>query len=129
MSTPRKILATYALPYANGPLHLGHLLGTIQTDIWVRFQKMRGHHCLYIGGSDSHGTPIMIQAEKRGLAPEKMVAQITAEHQQTLRAFDVAFDNYYTTHSSENETLVTTIFNRHLAAGNIIKKTIIKFFD
>src|SRR3990167_11460659 len=129
MSTPRKILATYALPYANGPLHLGHLLGTIQTDIWVRFQKMQGRDCLYFCGSDSHGTPIMIQAEKMGLTPAGMVAQITAEHKRDFAAFHIDFDNYHTTHSPENQTLVETIFKRHVAAGNIIKHTITQLFD
>ncbi|MDR3477758.1 MAG: methionine--tRNA ligase [Gammaproteobacteria bacterium] len=125
----RKILATSALPYANGPLHLGHILGYIQTDIWVRFQKMRGHECIYICGSDSHGTPIMIQAEKLGLKPEVMVEQIRKEHEADFAGFLIEFDNYYTTHSPENKALAETIFSRHVEKGNIVKHTIKQAFD
>lgn len=125
----RKMLVTYALPYANGSLHLGHLAGLIQTDIWVRFQKMLGAECLFICGCDGHGTPIMIQAEKLGLAPEKLVEQFRAEHAQDIQGFLVALDNYHTTHSSENQTLVTTIFQRHLEKGNIEKRVIKQAYD
>src|ERR1700739_3511875 len=102
MSAKRKILVTSALPYANGSLHLGHMVGYIQADIWVRLQKMLGKDCLYICGSDAHGTPIMIQAEKLGMSPETMIGQINKEHQTDFSDFLVSFDNYYTTHSPEN---------------------------
>jgi methionyl-tRNA synthetase len=125
----RKILATYALPYANGSLHLGHLVGFIQTDIWVRFQKMQGADCLFICGCDGHGTPIMIQAEKQQLAPEQLVEQLRTEHQQDIKGFLVELDNYHTTHSSENQELVTAIFQRHMEKGNITKRTIKQAYD
>ncbi len=125
----RQMLVTYALPYANGSLHLGHLVGFIQTDIWVRFQKMRGTNCLFICGCDGHGTPIMIQAEKLGLAPEKLVEQFRLEHQQDIAGFLVELDNYHTTHSDENQTIVNTIFQRHLEKGNISKRTIKQAYD
>jgi len=129
MSAKRKILATNALPYANGPLHLGHLVGTIQGDIWVRMQKMQGNDCMYICGSDAHGTPIMIQAEKMGMTPEKMVAQIHDSQVSDFADFLVEFDNYHTTHSDENKLLVETIYKRHLAKENIAKRTIKQLFD
>lgn len=129
MSAKRKILATNALPYANGSLHLGHLVGTIQGDIWVRFQKMLGHDCMYICGSDSHGTPIMIQAGKMGITPEQLVNQIHNEQLQDFTDFLVEFANYHTTHSQENKECVETIYARHLAAGNIAKRTIKQLFD
>ncbi|OGT43281.1 MAG: methionine--tRNA ligase, partial [Gammaproteobacteria bacterium RIFCSPHIGHO2_12_FULL_37_34] len=129
MTTKRKILVTSALPYANGPLHLGHMVGYIQADIWVRLQKMLGHDCLYVGGSDSHGTPIMIQAEKMGITPEDLIRQIHSEQKQDFEDFMIEFDNYYTTHSEENREIVETIFKRHLAKGNISKRTIKQLFD
>jgi len=125
----RKMLVTYALPYANGSLHLGHLAGLIQTDIWVRFQKMQGAECLFICGCDGHGTPIMIQAEKLGVAPEKLVEQFRTEHAHDIQGFLVALDNYHTTHSNENKALVTTIFQRHLEKGNIEKRVIKQAYD
>lgn len=129
MSNKRKILVTNALPYANGPLHLGHMVGYIQADIWVRLQKMLGHDCLYICGSDSHGTPIMIQAEKLGMTPEAMIANNTRDHAKDFADFHIDFDNYYTTHSPENKELVETIFKRQMADGNIIKRTIKQAYD
>ncbi len=129
MPAKRKILVTNALPYANGPLHLGHMVGYIQADIWVRLQKMLGHDCTYICGSDSHGTPIMIQAEKMGLSPEAMIAEVSRDHEKDFAAFHIGFDNYYTTHSPENKALVETIFKRHVDAGNIVKHTITQLFD
>jgi methionyl-tRNA synthetase len=125
----QKILVTSALPYANGPLHLGHMVGYIQADIWVRFQKMRGRDCLYICGDDSHGTPIMIQAEKLGMTPTDMVKEICAQHQTDFADFHIAFDNYYTTDSPENQTLVNEIFNRHVKKDNIVKRVIKQAFD
>lgn len=126
---PRKLLVTYALPYANGSLHLGHLVGLIQTDSWVRFQKMRGQDCLFVCGSDSHGTPIMIQASKANVTPETLVEEIRKEHQLDMRDFFIECDNYHTTHSSENQALVETIFERHVKQNNIIKRTIKQAFD
>lgn len=129
MPAKRQLLVTSALPYANGQLHLGHMVGYIQADIWVRQKKMEGHNCIYICGSDSHGTPIMIQAEKMGISPETMIAQIQHDHEKDFAQFHIGFDNYYTTHSPENKTLVETIFKRHLEAGNIVKHTIKQLFD
>lgn len=125
----RKILVTYALPYANGSLHIGHLVGFIQTDIWVRFQKMRGNDCLFICGCDGHGTPIMIQAEKMGISPQQLITSIRVEHINDLNDFLIELDNYYTTDSPENQSLVEIIFNRHVAKGNIHKRTIKQAFD
>jgi methionyl-tRNA synthetase len=125
----RKILVTYALPYANGSLHLGHLVGFIQTDIWVRFQKMRGTDCLFICGCDGHGTPIMIQAEKLNIPPEQLVEQFRAEHKQDIEGFLVALDNYHTTHSDENQKLVSAIFQKHVEKGNIEKRAIKQAYD
>ncbi len=129
MPPVRKMLVTNALPYANGSLHLGHLVGYIQADTWVRFQKMRGNQCIYICGSDSHGTPIMIQAEKLGITPDELVEKMRSEHQKDFADFLVEFDNYYTTHSKENEEMVATIFKKHLEKGNISKKVIRQFYD
>jgi len=125
----RKILVTTALPYANGPLHLGHLVDCVQADIWVRFHKMQGHQCLFICGDDSHGTPIMIHAEKKGMTPEALIEQIYREHKADFQDFHISFDNYYTTHSPENKALVETIFQRHVEQGNISQRTIKQAFD
>ncbi len=95
----RKILVTSALPYANGAIHLGHLVEYIQTDIWVRFQKMRGHQCWYVCADDTHGTPIMLRAEKEGITPEALIGRVHDEHRRDFAVFHVGFDNYYTTHS------------------------------
>lgn len=125
----RKLLVTNALPYANGSIHLGHMLGSLQADMWVRFQKMQGHDVIYLCGDDSHGTPIMIQAEKLGMTPEVMIEQIYTEHKQDFIDFIVDFDNFYTTHSTENRELVEGLFKHHQAAGNIDKRTIKQLFD
>ncbi len=129
MSAKRHILATNALTYANGTPHLGHLVGAIQADIWVRLQKMLGHDCVFIGGSDSHGTPIMIQAEKMGCTPEALIDAIHQDQARDYADFHVAFDNYHPTHSPENQLLVETIFKRQLDAGNIAKRTITQLYD
>lgn len=129
MQAKRKILVTAALIYANGAPHLGHLVGTIQSDIWVRFQKMQGHDCTFICGSDSHGTPIMIQAEKMGLTPEALITQMHQTQCKDFADFHIEFDNYYATHSPENQALVELIFKRHQESGNIIKRTIKQLFD
>ena len=107
----RKILVTSALPYANGPIHLGHMVEYLQTDIWVRFQKLNGHDCKYVCASDAHGTPIMLKARELGITPEALTEKISAEFICDFSEFGVDFDNYHTTHSIENEKLVSEIFN------------------
>src|SRR3990167_1800637 len=129
MPTKRTILATNALPYANGHLHLGHLVGAIQGDIWVRFQKMLNHDVLYLCGSDSHGTPIMIQAEKLGITPEALISDMQIAHAKDFADFYVHYDNFHTTHSPENKVLVENLFLRHLQKGNITEHTIKQLFD
>jgi len=128
-STVRKMLVTYALPYANGPLHLGHMTGLIQADIWARFQKMQGHDCLFVCGADSHGTPIMIQAEKSGVTPEALTETIRTGHKEDLAGFQIGVDNYHTTHSPENKALCESIFLAHQKAGNILQKSIHQAYD
>lgn len=128
-STGRQILVTSALYYANGSLHLGHILETIQSDIWVRFQRHIGNRCIHISGSDAHGTPIMLQAEKRKMSPEKMVQEIHLEHKQEFSEFHIAFDNFYTTHSEENKQLSELIYERLKAKGDIETKTITQAYD
>lgn len=129
MAQPRNILVTYALPYANGSLHLGHMVGLIQTDIWVRFQKMLGNTCTYVSGCDSHGTPIMIQAEKLGITPEVLIQNMHTEQEADIKQFLVELDNYHTTHSPENQELATLIFERHQKKNNITKKVIKQAYD
>ncbi|MHB1142614.1 MAG: methionine--tRNA ligase [Sulfuricaulis sp.] len=125
----RKILVTSALPYANGPLHLGHLVEYIQTDIWVRFQNMRGHECYYVCADDTHGTPVMLRAQQEGISPEKLIARMGEEHQRDFKEFGIEFDNYYSTHSDENRELVTEIYQRLSKAGHITKRTIKQAYD
>ncbi|MEZ5564556.1 MAG: methionine--tRNA ligase [Gammaproteobacteria bacterium] len=108
----RKIVVTSALPYANGPIHIGHLVEYVQTDIWVRYQRLQGHNVLYLCASDAHGTPIMLKARQAGITPEELVAGFHEEHQETFTKFHVAFDNFHTTHSEENRVLVEEIFRR-----------------
>jgi len=115
----RKILVTNALPYANGPIHIGHMLGYIQADIWVRFQKLRGHECHYVCADDAHGTPIMLKAQQLGIAPEQMIADMQQAHQADFADFHVAFDNYHSTHSDENRACAELIYKRLRAAGHI----------
>ncbi|WP_088211606.1 methionine--tRNA ligase [Shewanella sp. Shew256] len=125
----RKILVTSALPYANGPIHLGHMLEYIQTDIWSRYQKLRGHECHYICADDAHGTPIMLKAQQLGMAPEEMIAQVNKEHQQDFADFNIAFDNYHSTHSEENRVLASDIYLKLRANGYIKSKSISQLFD
>jgi len=125
----RRILVTSALPYANGSIHLGHLLEHIQTDIWTRFQRMRGHECYSVCADDAHGTPVMLKAQELGIAPEEMVAKTRDEHHQDLLDFAVNYDNYHITHSEENKVLSELIYNRLNDAGYISKKTINQLFD
>ncbi|HDS1200533.1 TPA: methionine--tRNA ligase [Shewanella algae] len=128
-TTQRKILVTSALPYANGPIHLGHMLEYIQTDIWSRFQKLRGHECHYICADDAHGTPIMLKAQQMGIQPEEMIAKVNQEHLQDFAEFNIAFDNYHSTHSEENRQLASEIYLKLRDNGYIKSKTISQLFD
>jgi methionyl-tRNA synthetase len=125
----RKILVTSALPYANGPIHLGHLVEYIQTDIWVRFQKQRGNPCYFVCADDTHGTPIMLKADREGITPEQLIAQVGKEHLADFTEFGVAFDNYHSTHSEENRTFSSLIYERLRDAGHISSRTITQAFD
>jgi methionyl-tRNA synthetase len=127
--TPRKILVTSALPYANGPIHIGHLVEYIQTDIWVRFQKMQGHQCLYVCADDAHGTPIMLRARQEGIEPEELIARVAKEHQADFAAFRVDFDNYHSTHSEENRFFSNTIYERNRDGGHITRRSITQAYD
>ena len=120
----RKMLVTSALPYANGPIHIGHMVEYIQTDIWVRFQKMRGNDCLYCCADDTHGTPIMIRARQEGIKPEELIAKMHTEHTRDFAGFDVVFDNFYTTHSEENRDCSETIYNRLNETGHIVSRDV-----
>jgi len=125
----RTILVTSALPYANGPIHLGHLVEYIQTDIWVRFQKQRGHRCFFVCADDSHGTPIMLRADSEGISPEDLIARVSIEHQADFKDFSVAFDHYHSTHSEENKTLSTLIYQRLKDQGYISSREITQAYD
>lgn len=125
----RKILVTSALPYANGSIHLGHLVEYIQTDIWVRFQKMQGNTVHYVCADDTHGTPIMLRAEKEGITPEALIAKVHTEHYADFSEFLVEFDNYYSTNSPENKELASGIYKALKANGKIATKTIEQFYD
>lgn len=127
--TQRKILVTSALPYANGAIHLGHLVEYIQTDIWVRFQKQKGQACYYVCADDAHGTPIMLRADRDGISPEELIAQVWKSHFADFCEFGIAFDNYHSTHSSENKALSELIYNRLNANGYISTRTITQAFD
>ncbi|MDP1574473.1 MAG: methionine--tRNA ligase [Coxiellaceae bacterium] len=126
---PRQILITSALTYANGEIHLGHMLEAIQADIWKRFQIMRGNTCYYICGSDAHGAPIMLAAEKNNIAPEVMVENVRQDHINDYQQFHIGFDNYYTTHSDENKKLSLDIYARLKKNGDIVTKTVTQLFD
>ena len=125
----RKILVTSALPYANGSIHLGHLLEYIQTDIWVRFQKARGHKCTYVCADDAHGTAIMLRAEKEGITPEEQIARVKAEHETDFADFQIAFDNFHSTHSEENRELSATIYKACRDKGHIATRNIKQLYD
>jgi len=129
MSEPRKILVTSALPYANGSIHLGHLVEYIQTDIWVRFQKLRGNQCTYVCADDAHGTAIMLKAEQLGLTAEQQIANVKAEHEADFKAFNVQFDNFHSTHSDENRELTGMIYSRLKENGHIASRNITQAFD
>jgi len=129
MTEQRRILVTSALPYANGSIHLGHLVEYIQTDIWVRFQKMRGHECYYVCADDAHGTAIMLKAEERGISPEEQIAQVKAEHEQDFSGFLIHFDNFHSTHSEENRELSSLIYTRLRDNDHIATREITQAFD
>ncbi|MGH8498227.1 MAG: methionine--tRNA ligase, partial [Methylococcales bacterium] len=125
----RKILVTSALPYANGSIHLGHLVEYIQTDIWVRFQKQRGETCYYVCADDTHGTPIMLKARQEGIEPEQLIEQVAKEHKADFAGFHVAFDHYHSTHSEQNRSYSTLIYQRLRKKGYIESRTITQAFD
>jgi len=125
----RDILVTSALPYANGPIHLGHLLEYIQSDIWVRYQKLRGENCHYVCADDAHGTAIMLRAEREGITPEQLISRIQAEHERDFAGFLVEFDNYYSTHSEENRELSSYIYQKLRDRGHIATRSITQAYD
>lgn len=127
--TTRNIFVSSALPYANGSIHMGHLVEYLQSDIWARFQKQRGHNCIYVCAADAHGTPIMIKARQEGIAPEELIKRVSAEQHEDLKAFGVAFDNFHTTHSDENELIVHQIYDGLRRAGHIYTKVIEQAYD
>ena len=125
----RTLVVTSALPYANGPIHIGHMVEYIQTDIWVRFQRGRGHRCTYVCADDGHGTPIMLKAEQEGMTPEDLIEQVGEEHRADFRDFGISFDNYHTTHSPENRACSELIYNRLNEAGHIVRKDVDQAYD
>ncbi|MEG5264090.1 methionine--tRNA ligase [Pseudomonas sp. JDS28PS106] len=129
MSEPRQILVTSALPYANGSIHLGHMLEYIQTDMWVRFQKHRGNQCTYVCADDAHGSAIMLRAEREGITPEQLIDYVKAEHSADFADFLVDFDNFHSTHSDENRELSSMIYKRLRDAGHIATRSITQYFD
>jgi methionyl-tRNA synthetase len=125
----RKILVTSALPYANGPIHLGHVLEAVQTDIWVRFQKMRGEHCIYVCADDAHGTAIMLRAENEGISPEQLIDKVKADHKSAYDGFLIDFDNYHSTHSAENRHYSESIYRALRANDRIAVRSITQLYD
>jgi methionyl-tRNA synthetase len=125
----RKILVTSALPYANGSIHLGHMVEYIQTDVWVRFQKMRGNQCFYVCADDAHGTPIMLRAQNEGITPEQLISDVSKEHQADFSEFNIGFDNFHSTHSDENRALASQIYLANRDAGHIEARTISQAYD
>src|SRR5712692_7767304 len=130
-ATKQKILVTSALPYANGPIHIGHLVGYIQADIWVRFKRMQDpeRKVYYVCADDTHGTPVMLRAEAEGVTPEQLIARVWEEHKRDFTGFHVDFDNYYTTHSPENRALCEEIYRKLDAAGLITRRSVEQFYD
>ncbi|MBU6376995.1 MAG: methionine--tRNA ligase [Gammaproteobacteria bacterium] len=126
---PRKILVTSALPYANGPLHLGHIIEAVQTDVWVRFQKMRGNDCLYVCAEDTHGTPIMIKAQSEGIAPEALIARVAEEHRADYQGFLIGHDQFHSTHSAENRYFTDLMFDRLQRGGHITRRSVRQAYD
>ncbi len=129
MTQRRRILVTSALPYANGPLHLGYILETIQTDIWVRFQKLRGHECYYVCADDTHGTPIMLKAQAEGITPEQLIAQVNTEHKRDLDEMLIGMDNFGSTHSPENQALCNRMYLTVREGGYIDRRSVRQAYD
>src|ERR1700741_358717 len=127
--TARKILVTAALPYANGHIHLGHLVEYIQTDIWVRFQKLRGHNCIFLCADDTHGTAIMIRARQEGRSEEALIADMREHHMTDFAGFDIEFDNYGSTNSPENQELCGEIWKRLRAADLVVERDVVQLYD
>jgi methionyl-tRNA synthetase len=125
----RRILVTSALPYANGPTHLGHMTEVVQCDIWVRYMKLAGHECVYVCADDTHGTPIMLKAQSEGVAPETLIAQVGAERRRDFAAFSIGFDNYYTTHSDENRRLTVRMYEALSRAGHMTRRSVRQAYD
>jgi methionyl-tRNA synthetase len=126
---PRRILVTSALPYANGPTHLGHMTEVVQCDIWVRYMKLAGHDCLYVCADDTHGTPIMLKAQAEGVTPEQLIARVGAERRRDFAAFGIGFDNYYTTHSEENRRLTVRMYEALSRAGHMTRRSVRQAYD
>src|SRR4051795_10980027 len=125
----RRILVTSALPYANGPIHIGHLVEYIQTDIWVRFQKLRGHECRYMCADDTHGTAIMIRARQEGRTEEELIAEMQAAHERDLAGFQIEYENYGSTHSPENRKLCEEIWRSIRSAGLVKQQDVEQLYD
>ena len=125
----RKIVVTSALPYANGPVHIGHMVEYTQTDIWVRYQKLQGNECIYVCADDAHGTPIMLSAQKLGITPQELIDKMKLEHEADFADFQIGFDNFHSTHSEENKYFATYIYNQVKAAGHIATRTISQSYD
>jgi methionyl-tRNA synthetase len=126
---PRKILVTSALPYANGPLHLGHIIETVQTDIWVRFQRMQGHDCIYVCAEDTHGTPVMIKAQAEGVTPEQLITAMATEHRADYQGFLISHDHFHSTHSPENQAITNDLYLKLKAAGHITTRSVRQAYD
>ena len=129
MPTRRRILVTSALPYANGPIHLGYILEVVQTDVWVRFQKLRGHECYYVGADDTHGTPIMLKAQSEGITPEQLIEKVNGEHRRDLADMLIGFDNYGSTHSRETQAICDRMYLRLRERGCIDRKSVRQAYD
>ena len=129
MTSKRKILVTSALPYANNSLHLGHLVEYVQTDVWVRFQRLRGRECYYVCASDAHGTPTMLRAEQEGISAESLITRISDEHRRDFATFRISVDNYLTTHAEENERLTAEMYRRLVEAGYIDRQIVKQAYD
>ena len=125
----RNILVTCALPYANGPIHLGHMLEHVQADIWVRFQRLRGNNIHFVCADDAHGTAIMLKAQEMGITPEQLIADVQADHEKDFDGFNISFDNYHSTHSEENKTLSSEIYIALRDNGYITQKVVSQLYD
>jgi methionyl-tRNA synthetase len=125
----RRILVTSALPYANGPLHLGHMVETVQTDIWVRYQQLRGNECIYVCADDTHGTPIMLRAQSEGITPEELIARVAVEHKTDLDAFEIGLANFHSTHSDENRELTYRLYDALDRGGYIDRRMVRQAYD